>query len=147
MTLIKPSMKVFTAAFLMISPLLFLSCIPGGNKDGIICTTEYRMLNVSIKDTSGQPVRLNSYFVKKTSTGEIIDLSKESPYTDSVNRIQGIYFLFTDGKMGLTAPKGSEFEFHGILEGMEIVNEKYIIGNDRCHIQLISGKTEIVILR
>jgi len=103
------------------------------------------MLTVSIKDTASKPVILSNYFVKKTSTGEIIDFSKEEPYLDSITRIQGIYFVFTDGKIGMTSKDGTEFEFHGILGTTEIVNEKYLIGNDECHVKMLSGKTEIII--
>ncbi|MFH1295792.1 MAG: hypothetical protein ABIJ04_00765 [Bacteroidota bacterium] len=103
------------------------------------------MLTISIKDTESKPVLLSQYFVKKTSSGEIIDFSQENPYLDSINRIQGIYFLFTDGNMGMTSRHGTEFEFHGLIGATEVVNEGYIIGNDECHVLLLSGKTEIVI--
>jgi hypothetical protein len=126
------------AIFIIIYSILFFSC---KSDKGIICTTEYRMLTISIKDTASKPVILSSYFVKKTSTGEIIDFSKD----DSLYRIQGIYFVSTDGKMGMTSKNGTEFEFHGILGTTEIVNEKYLIGNDECHVKMLSGKTEIVI--
>ncbi len=127
---------------LLIPLILFFAC---KRDNGVICTEEYRMLTVSIRDTASKPVILNKYFVKKTSTGEIIDFSKEEPYLDSINRIQGIYFVFTDGKMGMTSKDGTEFEFHGILGTTEIVNEKYLIGNDECHVKMLSGKKEIVI--
>jgi hypothetical protein len=104
---------------------------------------EYRILTISIRDSVAQPILLNNYFVRKTGTGEIIDFSKEEPYADSINRINGIYILFTDGKMSMTSKGGTEFEFHGEKGGIEIVNEKYIIGNDLCHVKRISGKSEI----
>ena len=102
---------------------------------------EYRTLTISIKDTASRPVLLSKYFVKKTSTGEIIDYSKD----DSIDRTHGIYIVCTDGKMGITSRSGTEFEFHGILGTTEIVNEKYLIGNDQCHVKMLSGKTEIII--
>ena len=140
-------MRNLTALFLIILPVLLFSCMPHDHKDGVICTTEYRMLMVSVKDTMSQPVHLSSYYVKKTSTGEILDFAKEDHYTDSINRIQGIYFLFTDGKMGMTLQKGTEFEFHGTLDTSEIVNEHFVIGNDLCHVKLLSGNTEIIVAK
>ena len=71
--------------------------------------------------------------------------SQLDPFMDSINRIQGIYFLCTDGQMDMTSRSGTEFEFHGILDSTEIVNEKYLIGNDQCHVIMFSGQTEIVI--
>lgn len=127
---------------LILCPILFHSCLPD---KGVNCTEEYRMLTVSVKDSASKPVILSNYFVKKTSTGEVIDFSSEDPYIDSINRIQGIYFLMTDGKMGMTSKSGTEFEFLGLLDSVQIVDEKYIVGNDDCHVIMLSGKTEIVI--
>jgi hypothetical protein len=135
-------MKNRIAFILIIGPILFFSC--KRNKE-VICTMEYRMLTVTVKDSASKPVHLSQYYVKKTSTGEIIDFSREEPYLDSINRINGIYILFSDGKMGMTSETGTEFELHGISGTTEKVNEKYSIGNDQCHVQMISGKTAIVI--
>jgi hypothetical protein len=103
------------------------------------------MITVTLKDTTSNPVILSHYFVKKTSTSEILDFAKEDPYFDSIMRQQGIYLLCTDGKMNMTSTNGTEFEFHGFLDTSEVVNEKYIIGNDRCHVIMLSGHPEIVI--
>ncbi|MEI7898364.1 MAG: hypothetical protein WCJ26_15105 [bacterium] len=75
----------------------------------------------------------------------MIDFSKEDPFFDSTNRVNGVYLLFTDGKMGMTATTGTEFEFHGMLGTQEVVNEKYLIGNDRCHVSMLSGKKDIIV--
>lgn len=105
-----------------------------------MCTEEYRMLTVTVTDTTSQPVFLDEYFVIRTATLEKIDFSNEDPYLDSINRLQGGYFLLTDGQMGMTSESGTEFVFHGIRDTVEIVSEKYIIGNDGCHVILVSGK-------
>lgn len=131
---------------MILGTMALSSCLSHKHKsDDIICTTEYRMLVVSIKDSLLKPVTLDSYFVKKASTGEIIDFVQEDPYFDSINRPLGIYLLFTDGKMNMTTVRGSDFEFHGFLDSVEIVNENYVIGNDRCHVVMHEGRQEIVI--
>ena len=127
---------------LLLLPVLYFSC---KTDKGIVCTQEYRTITVSIRDAAAKPILLSLYYVKKTSTNEIIDFSMEDPLMDSINRLQGIYTVFTDGKMAMTSKTGTEFEFHGIQDSTEIVNEKYLIGNDECHVQLLSGKTEIII--
>jgi len=131
---------------MILSTVISLSCMRHRHDD-IMCTEEYRMLTVTIKDSQSNPVILSDYFVKKTSTGEIIDFSHEDPFMDSINKVQGIYFLCTDGMMGMTSKSGTEFEFHGIMDTTEIVNEKYLIGNDQCHVFLLSGQTNIVITK
>jgi hypothetical protein len=138
-------MRRGTIILMIIGAMFLLSCMRNNKHDDVLCTTDYRMLTVTIKDSHSNPVILSDYFVKKTSTGEIIDFSKEDPFMDSINRIQGIYLLSTDGKMGMVSRSGTEFEFHGILDTTEIVNEKYIIGKDQCHIMMLSGQTSIVV--
>jgi len=103
------------------------------------------MVTVTVRNKAAQPVVLSSYFVRDSSTGKVIDFPAEDPYHDSINREQGIYILFTDGKMAMTSRSGTGFEFHGYLGGKEIVSERYVIANDRCHIFVKSGNTNIVI--
>ncbi|MCX6304349.1 MAG: hypothetical protein NT040_05230 [Bacteroidetes bacterium] len=140
-------MKSTTALLLIIMMPLFLSCISQDKKDDVQCTMEYRMLMVSVKDPAALPVVLDRHYVVKSSTGDTLDFSKEDPYADSIYRIQGSYIIFTDGKMGMTSKEGALFEFHGLLNGVEIVNEKYLIGKNDCHVQLRSGNTAIIIPR
>ena len=124
--------------FLFLGFVLLFSC--NHSKD-ILCTMEYRMLMVSVKDSASKPVILSHYFVKKTSTGEILDFSEG----DTIYRTDGNYIIFTDSKMYMTTTAGAEFEFHGLIGATEVVNEKYVIAHDQCHIRLVSGKTDVVI--
>jgi hypothetical protein len=116
--------------------MLFFSC---KNDNGVMCTQEYRMLTISVKDSSSNPVLLTSSYIKKTSTGEILE------FPDSTLRSQGMYVVCSDGNMQMTSGTGTEFEFYGILNKAIIVDEKYIIGNDQCHVHMISGKTNIIL--
>jgi hypothetical protein len=136
-----------TAIILIVTGILvILSCSRHRYYDpGPICTMEYRILTVSVRDIYANPVILSDYSVRKTSTGEIIDFSGEDPYFDSIYRLQGLYIICTDGKMQMTSQQGTGFEFHGTLDSTEVINEKYIIGNDECHVLMISGQPEIVI--
>jgi len=136
-------MKNVKIAFLII--VCFMVLISCKSRNEINCTTEYRMLTISVIDSMSKPVLLSQYFVKKTSTGEIINFKQEDPYLDSINRMNGVYFILTDGKMAMTLKNGTEFQFIGMIDNEEIVNEKYIIGNDGCHVQILSGKTQIII--
>jgi len=141
----KPDIKKYAALLFIAGLAVMFSCMKDSTGDMTVCTTEYRMIMVSVRDSLANPVILGNYFVKKTSTGEILDFAKEDPFADSIYRSRGMYIICTDGKMGMTSANGTEFEFHGFLGTAETVNEKYVIGHDRCHIQMISGKKEIVI--
>lgn len=124
---------------------LLLSCTHSHNDDDRMCTMEYRTLTITVVDSLSRPVLLDHPLVLKTGTGIMIDFTLENPGQDSINRRQGIYTLFTDGKMALTSRNGTEFRFQGQKDGTTIVNEPYIIANDGCHINLISGRMLVVI--
>jgi hypothetical protein len=136
-------MRIPYFIFMIISPAMLLSCRSGNH--GIMCTEEYRMLTISIKDSASNPVILSEYFVKKTSTGEILDFKQEDPFMDSINRMNGTYIILTDSRMGMTSKTGAEFEFHGLAGDVKIVQERYIIGNDGCHVRLLSGNNQVIV--
>ncbi|OFX27576.1 MAG: hypothetical protein A2041_11935 [Bacteroidetes bacterium GWA2_31_9b] len=135
-------MKSKAIFFVFLGLIFLLSC---NTDNSIICTEEYRMLTVFLSDTSDNPVILTSNYTEKTSTDEIIYFIEEDNYFDSINRVNGIYILFTDGKMSMTTKSGTEFRFKGFIDSVLVVNEPYIIKNDGCHVLLESGNTEIII--
>jgi hypothetical protein len=90
-------------------------------------------------------VLLDSTFVTRTSTSEVIRFSQEDPWIDSVLRLQGIYILFTDGHKHQTSTNGEEFTFYGFLSPDEMVTEPYIIANDLCHVVKVTGRDTVVI--
>jgi len=135
--------KIFPFGIIILLVMLY-SCILNTDDD-LVCTEEYRMLTVSLTDSIDNPVILTSNYTEKTSTGEIIDFVQEDNYFDSINRANGIYILFTDGKMSMTSKSGTEFQFKGFIDSVLVVCEPYIIKNDGCHVLLESGNTEIVL--
>ena len=143
---VKPFAQRIHPSAWSLAVLLFIaaSLVSCRQNKQVACTEVYTMLTVSVKDSAANPVLLSSYFMKKTATGEIINFAGENPFIDSINRIHGIYTLFTDGKMGMTAEVGTRFEFHGMKGSTELLNSPYVIGNDKCHVKLIAGKTEIM---
>jgi hypothetical protein len=128
--------------FLSLSLLLLIACNSVKEKN---CTMEYRMLTISVRDSLSRPILLSQYHVKKVNTGEIIDFKQEDPYSDSISRLNGVYILLADSKIGMTSQNGTEFEFYGLTSDSVVVSEKYIVGNDGCHVETRSGKTEIMI--
>jgi len=116
---------------------MLFSCQLNSDND-LVCTEEYRMLTVSLTDSIDNPLILTSNYTEKTSTSEIIDFVQEDNYFDSINRVNGIYILFTDGKMSMTTKSGTEFQFKGFIDSVQVVNEPYIIKNDGCHVLLES---------
>jgi hypothetical protein len=121
-------------------------CLDMGH-DGhdVICTTDFRMLMVTVRDSTGHPVLLDEFNVTKSATGQVFNLGQFDPYFDSINRVNGQYMLLTDGQFQYTTLKGDEFVFRGLIDSTEVVREKYILGNDRCHVRVVSGNLQIVV--
>jgi len=128
--------KIFP--FCIIIPFFMLFSCQLNSDNDLVCTEEYRMLTVSLTDSIDNPLILTSNYTEKTSTSEIIDFVQEDNYFDSINRVNGIYILFTDGKMSMTTKSGTEFQFKGFIDSVQVVNEPYIIKNDGCHVLLES---------
>jgi len=140
-------MKIF---FYTLKSGLFLlglfSALPScKNEKTIICTQEYKILTVTVKNSDGDPVYLSWYSVSNKNTGEGLDFSHEDPYMDSINRTQGIYTIFTDGLMEMTTKEGTEFDFSMMNGSMPVVIGTCLIGKDDCHCLLLGGNTEIVL--
>ncbi len=129
--------------FLPIVGLVLFSCADTNN--GLMCTEEYRMLTVTIYDSEMEPIILTDYYTLKTSTDEIIDFKPENQYIDSIYTINGTYILFTDSKMAEASKSGTEFRFQGFIDTLLVVNKPFIIRNDGCHIELVSGNPNIVL--
>jgi len=55
--------------FMVLPAALILHSCLRKNDPGIMCTQEYRILTISVKDQASNPVLLDQYFVVKSSTG------------------------------------------------------------------------------
>lgn len=109
----------------------------------INCTTVYISVGAIIKNQNGQPIGLDDYYTIKVSTGEKINL--KSVEFDSLRSVAGKYPILVDGQKSITEKCGTDFEFIGIKNGIEIVKQKYSIGHDCCHVKILSGDPNITI--
>jgi hypothetical protein len=127
--------------------LLLLLLLPLGSctEDDRACTEEFVMLTVSLTHPDTSPVLLDDYTVTDLSSGQVLTLSGVDLWIDSVNRLEGLYFLLTDGEYDLTDDQGRPFRFQGYIDTTEVVNRTFSIGNDGCHVRLFSGNRDIVI--
>ena len=106
-----------------------------------ICTQEFRLIYINIKDSLGKAVLLDSNYTQVISSQEKI-IEK----TDSIDKIEGLYILFTDSQKDMIPENiETEVQFIGIMGFVKIVEEKYIMSQDGCHIKLLSGKTNIIL--
>ena len=109
-----------------------------------ICTAVYISFSVKVKNSDGSAYKLDSFVTVRMEDNKILDIKKDnSSYSDSVNRGNGLYLVFSDAFGNLTDQCGKEFNFIGYKNNIEVVNEKYVFNHDCCHIQFVSGKREI----
>ncbi len=108
---------------------------------GVICTTEFRQVYAEVYDLKGQLVELDDH--------QIINLATYEDLTDEIGGLidpptPGLY-LIADDATYFKGQETIELLFMGVLNSEIVISEVYVIGRDECHIQLISGKEQIII--
>lgn len=115
---------------------LFTSCESDeDNQDGIICTEQFVTVGVALINAD-----LTEWFTIRKSTNDTIQLEGKVEGNISI-----FYPILNDSFQPLLENTQEEFDFHGYEADELVINEPYIIGADECHIDIISGRTEIVI--
>lgn len=136
----------FLALFILATAPMFMnaSCKKTtGNGDNaekcnpnVACTMIFAMVTAQVTDVNGNAVKLDDYYTIRTSTGEKIKPSESS---------EGYYTILDDSYQKKLQQASDKFQFIGIKDGREVVNESYTISADCCHIQKKEGKAAIVI--
>ncbi len=112
---------------------LIQACEDAPIEDGVICTAEFRTLGVTV--TGGQFD--DFYTVRKTDN----DTIRHSPTIGG--SLGDFYPILDDSYQPKLENDQDTFTFHGFLSGELLVKEDYVIKADECHIELVSGNTEI----
>jgi arginine deiminase len=97
------------------------------------------MITVNITNEKDSIIHLDRYFV--TLDSDTVLTEQNSYYNPSEKFI----VIFSDSEMNWTTEKGRYFRLTGYIDDDLLVDENYLIAHDRCHINLISGNTNIVI--
>ena len=135
--------KLITIVISLFSASLFLNATcnskNGNNKscEGVICTAMFASVTVHISNTAGQPVVLDDTYTIRKKTGEKIKPGQ--------NTADGSYNVLDDSYRSIIANTSEFFQFIGIKNGVQVVNESYIISADCCHVNKVSGKDSIVV--
>jgi len=104
----------------------------------IICTMEFRIINLEINNNSGEAVALDKFYSE--INGEKVEIPD-----DVYEQQNGTYPVATDGQMKDLDFDGNEVIFFGEMDGKVVIEHKMIIGKDCCHIQLVEGQKEVTI--
>jgi hypothetical protein len=126
---------------LMLLPLGIVSCSDSNNCNANLdCTEIYVTLTVNVQDSNGDPILLDSAYSIHINSGMIYQNDESLMLQD-----QGSYILWTDSQLDITDKNGSEIQFEGWLSGEKLVTEKFTVGHDCCHVELLEGNELIII--
>ena len=131
------ALKPITTLFILC--LLLQSCV-GNDKDckDVACTAIFKMITVTVIDSTQQKIQLDRYYTIKTSNNDTLD------YTATTIE-KGVFVVVDDNQSKSLQNTQDDFRFIGILNNTIVVDEPYVIGADCCHIDLISGSTEVTL--
>lgn len=136
--------SIYKVSFLIL--LLFTSFGCQSNKDegcrNSICTAIFVMINVTIEDENGDPVVLDDFEIINLENNSAIDLNM-SQFEIDQNAANGIYTIMTD--LAMDQNEVLNLQFIGFLNSQEVLRRDYVIEKDCCHIQLVSGNTEVIL--
>lgn len=104
----------------------------------IICTEIFSAVMVQVKDNASNPVQLDEYYTIRLKNDERISGPGSTPEN-------GSYVVVDDNIISTLMDKTEGFQFVGIKNGVEVVNEIYQVTGDCCHVNKDTGKDEVVI--
>ncbi|MCD2423745.1 hypothetical protein LQ567_13300 [Niabella pedocola] len=130
-----------TVILLLLGIGVLTACKKASKDDGRICTAEYRFYNIKVTGASGEAVTLDTFYTRVVASNATFHANNVVPGAGN-----GYYTVASDGQL-LLLPEGkdTELRFTGIKNNKIVVNESYIVKNNGCHIEEVSGKKEIVI--
>ena len=129
----------------LILPVIFLlGLFPECERDSIdvidcttaICTMEYRSVTVLIKHKED-----NSFF--QLTDFKVIRVSDRKDITVNHSDIagtSGYYTVTNDSYTGLFRNKNVEIEFIGFMNNTIVIQKRFIVTADCCHISLVEGE-------
>ena len=138
-------MKRYFILFLIIISALVLQC----ESDSVqqidcttaLCTTIYMSITVTIKHkTDSTLYHLTDYKVNRVSNN-----SEVTPKHDNLSGYSGYYSVANDGNIDLFKFKNVEVEFTGYVNNSIVIQKRFIVTADCCHISLVEGNVSLFI--
>ena len=123
--------------------VLILSCERDNKSDcnNVFCTQEFRSVGVLIKHASdSSAVILTNYKVIQVSDNKDV-----SHGNSTIPANYGYYPLVDDTDKEMLRNTDVEIEFHGYIDNTILVNLRFIVTANCCHVSLVSGETVVYI--
>ena len=115
---------------LLLSGILNQSC----DEVQVDCTEEFILVAIKVNGEE-----LTDYFTMREATSDTIRYINNSGL--SVEH----YIVLTDTYQPNFPDSQEDFRFIGILDSAVVVDEVFVIEADQCHINLVSGNTEVTL--
>lgn len=133
--------------YLILLSVLFTNCKKESdpkdelNCEDMPCTMIFVSIKILIKHSNDNtPITLTNYKVIRISDNK--DLTKtDNDLTDN----NGYYTIVDDNTAGLIKNSTMEVEFQGFINNTLVVQKRFVISMDCCHVSLLSGDTVVYI--
>ncbi len=111
----------------------------------VMCTEDFRSINVQLKDENGAAVKLDSFRIIRLPEGKDITPPYQEHHFDSF-RSYSSYPVATDSDDS-RFPKFTPTRvlFEGFIEEKKVVSAEYVVQFDCCHVKWVSGERDIVV--
>lgn len=109
-----------------------------------MCTMDYRLITVNVKNEKKERVSLDSISVYLTEQPSVILIS-ENAKDNQETLNYGAIRIAEDRHMHQVRKDGSKVTLLAFSKGQQVIKESYVIGHDCCHITLISGNRDIIV--
>ena len=128
--------RYFVISLILLS-VLVLECESDNKSDcaTTLCTMEFRSITILIKQsTDNSPVLLTDFKVYRISDNKDITI-KDNNLSDNL----GYYPLVNDNGIAILKNKNVEIEFQGYVNNKLVIDKRFVVTADCCHVSLISG--------
>jgi hypothetical protein len=112
--------------------LIIIAC--NKKNEPIFCTEEFRSIIITVNE-----VVLEEHFTLRNSTGDTLRFEEDAFWEGTS------YTVLNDLFKDTLRNRQENFTFYGIINDIVVVEEPFVIKADECHIELVSGRTEITL--
>lgn len=107
--------------------------------DGVVCTQEFRMIYLEVKDNAGSTVTLTSFHTEDMAGNKLpADLYEYDSWRDA-------YMVFNDSWVNGHEGTRKQVRFVGYVGSTKVVDEVYTIATDCCHIAKTAGRDKVIL--
>jgi hypothetical protein len=138
----KTILKIFISSSILLS--FFLTDCENDksfNCEFVACTDIFKIITITVKHkTDSSAYSLTNYKVIRVSDNKDLTITGDFFFIN-----QGYYPLTDDSKRSIFVNKNVELEFSGYLNDSLVIQKRFVVTSDCCHISLVEGDTKFYI--